>query len=116
MNIKTIQNKNGNDLPMTEVLYENKYELSADTTVRRNAYQSFIQTLEQYKHTYAAVYATQVTKEVTMARVRGYDSVIDMLLQSHDVTKVMYENLLDIYYKVLVQLMHNLAKMTLQIH
>ena len=114
MHFKTIQDKNGNELPMSEVLYENKYELSADTTVRRNAYQSFIQTLEQYKHTYAAVYATQVTKEVTMARVRGYDSVIDMLLQSHDVTKEMYENQLDIIQTELAPHMRKLAKLKQQ--
>src|SRR5699024_9544088 len=64
--------------------------------LRRNAYDSFMTTFNQYKNTYAATYATEVTKEITMARLRGYDSVIDMLLEPHDVTKEMYENQLNI--------------------
>lgn len=111
MNFRSIQDADGNELPMSEVLYENKYELTADTIVRRNAYDSFITTLDQYKNTYAATYATAVTKEVTMARLRGYDSVISMLLQPQDVTKEMYENQLDIIQKELAPHMRRLAKL-----
>lgn len=100
----------GNTLPMSEVLYENKYELSPDTLIRRSAYDAFIRTLDQYKNTYAALYATEVTKEVTMAKLRGYDSVIDMLLQPHDITREMYENQLDIIQDELAPHMRRLAK------
>lgn len=114
MTFNPILDAKGNKLPMSEVLYENKYEFSADTTVRRNAYDSFMTTFEQYKNTYAATYATEVTKEITMARLRGYDSVIDMLLEPHDVTREMYENQLDIIQKELAPHMRRLAKLKQQ--
>lgn len=111
MHFHSIQDADGNELPMSEVLYENKYELAADTIVRRKAYDSFITTLNQYKNTYAATYATAVTKEVTMAKLRGYDSVISMLLQPQDVTKEMYDNQLDIIQTELAPHMQRLAKL-----
>src|SRR5699024_9329551 len=110
MQFDSIQDKNGHELPMSEVLYENKYEFSADTTIRRNAYDSFMTTFNQYKNTYSATYATEVTKEITMARLRGYDSVIDMLLEPHDVTKEMYENQLNIIQEELAPHMRRLAR------
>jgi len=114
MQFDSIQDKNGHELPMSEVLYENKYEFSADTTIRRNAYDSFMTTFNQYKNTYAATYATEVTKEITMARLRGYDSVIDMLLEPHDVTKEMYENQLNIIQEELAPHMRRLARLKQQ--
>src|SRR5699024_2473965 len=80
----------GNELPMSAALYEDRYEISADTDLRKRAYDSFIKTLNQYKNTYAAIYATEVTKQVTMAKLRGYESVTDMLLPPQQVTKDMY--------------------------
>lgn len=114
MKFQPIVDANGHELPMSEVLYENKYELSADTTVRRHAYDSFITTLDQYKNTYAATYATEVTKEVSLARLRGYDSVIDMLLEPQDVTRDMYENQLHIIQEELAPHMRRLAKLKQQ--
>ncbi len=114
MTFRSVVDTLGNTWPMSEVLYENKYELTADTVVRRGAYESFIQTLDQYKNTYAAIYATEVTKEVTMARLRGYDSVIDMLLQPHDITREMYENQLNIIQEELAPHMRRLAKIKQQ--
>src|SRR5699024_12360465 len=70
--------------------------MSANTTIRRKTYESFIQTLSRYKNTFAATYQTEVTKQITMARLRGYSSVTDILLQDLHVTKKLYENQLNI--------------------
>ncbi|SFL56866.1 oligopeptidase F. Metallo peptidase. MEROPS family M03B [Gracilibacillus orientalis] len=111
MTFDSIQDNNGNELPMSAALYEDRYELEADTRIRRDAYQSFIKTLNQYKHTYAATYATEVTKQVTLARLRNYDSVTDMLLTPQEVTKEMYHNQLDISQKELAPHMRRYAKL-----
>lgn len=111
MNFESILDENGKELPMSEALYEERYEIDASTTVRRNAYESFIKTFNRYKNTYAATYATEVKKQVTMAKLRGYDSVTDMLLQPQQVTKEMYENQLDIIQAELAPHMRKLAKM-----
>ncbi|MFC3040666.1 oligoendopeptidase F [Virgibacillus xinjiangensis] len=107
----SITDENGNEQPMSAALYEDRYEFTPDTTERRNAYDSFIKTLNQYKHTFAATYATEVSKEVTMARLRGYDSVTDMLLHPQQVTKEMYHNQLDVIQKELAPHMRRFAKL-----
>src|SRR5699024_8327654 len=73
-----------------------KYEMSANTTIRRKTYESFIQTLSRYKNTFAATYQTEVTKQITMAKLRGFSSGTDILLEDQHVTKEMYENQLNI--------------------
>src|SRR5699024_7046925 len=71
----------------------------------------FVKTLKQYKNTYAAVYATEVTKQVTMASLRNYDSVTDMLLEPQQVTKEMYHNQLDVIQEELAPHMRRFAKL-----
>lgn len=109
-----IQDSNGNKLPMSFALYEDRYELSSDTDLRRKANASFVKTLKQYKNTYAATYATEVTKQVTMARLRKYDSVTDMLLQPQQVTQDMYHNQLDVIQKELAPHMRKYAQLKKQ--
>src|SRR5690625_2351269 len=111
MQFESIKDDAGNEHSMSETLYEDRYEMSAETTIRRNAYTSFNKTLHQYKHTYAATYATEVTKQITLAKLRGYDSVTDMLLEPHQVTTDMYNNQLDIIQKELAPHMRRFAKL-----
>ncbi|GGK34751.1 oligoendopeptidase F [Caldalkalibacillus thermarum] len=111
MEFDSISDENGQELPMSFALFEDRYELSENTHVRRQAYESFVKTLNQYKNTYAATYATEIKKQVTMAKLRGYDSVTDMLLQPQDVTKEMYHNLLDIIQEELAPHMRRLAQL-----
>src|SRR5699024_9804403 len=79
MTFDPITDQDGNELPMSFALYEDRYELSPDTDLRRKANKSFVKTLNQYKNTYTATYATEVYKQVTIASLRNYDSVTDML-------------------------------------
>ncbi|WP_404456712.1 oligoendopeptidase F [Virgibacillus necropolis] len=111
MEFDSITTENGEELPMSAALYEDRYELSADTTIRRQAYDSFIKSLNRYKNTYAATYATEITKQVTMSRLRSYDSVTDMLLHSQQVTEDMYHNQLDIIQEKLAPHMRKFAKL-----
>ncbi|WP_096434996.1 oligoendopeptidase F [Alteribacter populi] len=105
------KNDQDESMPLSFALYEDRYELSSDTTVRRNAYSNFIEGLENFKNTYAATYSSEVTKQITMSKIRGYDSVTEMLLGPQDVTLDMYNNQLDIIYKELSPHMQRLAKL-----
>lgn len=111
MTFDPIIDQNGNELPMSFALYEDRYEISPNTDLRRKANQSFVKTLKQYKNTYAATYATEVSKQVTMARLRNYDSVTDMLLQPQQVSKEMYHNQLDVIQKELAPHMRKYAEL-----
>lgn len=111
MEFESISSENGEELPMSAALYEDRYELSPDTSVRRQAYDSFITTLHQYKNTFAATYATEVTKQVTMSKLRSYNSVTEMLLHSQQVTEDMYHNQLDIIQEELAPHMRKFAEL-----
>ncbi|MDW6055900.1 oligoendopeptidase F [Bacillus paralicheniformis] len=96
MQFSPIQDRNGNELANSFALYEGKYMFSPDTHIRRTAFDSFTNTLQTYKNTIAAVYETEVKKQVGMSRLRGYQSATDMLLQPQSVTLEMYHNQLDV--------------------
>jgi len=98
-------------LPMSFALYEDKYEISPNITVRRKAYESFVKTLNQYKNTFAATYGAEVKKQVTLAKLRNYPSVTDMLLHPQKVTKDMYHNQIDIIKNELAPYMRKFARL-----
>ncbi|WP_449538725.1 oligoendopeptidase F [Ferdinandcohnia sp. Marseille-Q9671] len=87
------------------------YEDSANTELRRKASAAFAATLTQYKNTYAATFATEVKKQVIEAKLRGFNSVTDMLLDEQQVTKEMYHNQLHTIQTELAPHMRRLAKL-----
>jgi oligoendopeptidase F len=111
MQFASIEDENGNELPNSFALFETRYEFSANTNVRRKAYASFVNTLKQYKNTFAATYATEVKKQVALSRLRKYDSVTEMLLEPQQVTEEMYNNQLDIITKELAPHMRRYANL-----
>lgn len=111
MDFEPIADANGNELSVSFALFENRYEFSPDTEVRRTAYQSFVSTLEKYTNTMAATYATEVKKQVTLARLRNYESVTHMLLDPQQVSLEMYNNQIDIIYKELAPHMRRFAQL-----
>ncbi len=111
MQFSSIQDEEGNELSVSFAVFESRYEFSPDTYVRRKAYESFVSTLKQYKNTIAATYATEVKKQVTLAKLRNYESVTDMLLEPQQVTQEMYNNQIDIIYKELAPHMRRFAQL-----
>lgn len=104
-----IEDKDGQMHPNSFALFEGKYEFSDDPILRKNAYDSFNKTLNQYKNTYASVYSTQVKKEVAMAKLRGYPSATEMLLKPQKVSLEMYNRQIDVIYKELAPHMRKYA-------
>ncbi|WP_156288819.1 oligoendopeptidase F [Oceanobacillus salinisoli] len=111
MTFDSIKTETEEELPMSAPLFEDRYELSPDADIRGKAYQSFTNTLNQYKNTFAATYATEVSKQVTLSRLRNYESVTDMLLSSQQVSKEMYHNQLDIIQKELAPHMRKFIRL-----
>lgn len=102
---------NGTLLPNSFALFESKYEFSPDAEVRQKSYQSFSKSLNQYKNTFASVYATEVKKQVALSRLRNYSSVTEMLLESHKVSEEMYHLQIDTVFKGLAPHMRAFAKL-----
>lgn len=111
MDFDSIADADGNELSVSFALFENRYEFSPDTEVRRKSYQSFVSTLKKYTNTMAATYATEVKKQVTLARLRNYESVTHMLLEPQQVSLEMYNNQIDIIYKELAPHLRRFAKL-----
>ncbi|OJE22931.1 oligoendopeptidase F [Bacillus thuringiensis] len=109
MDFTSIQDEQGNELPVSFALFESKYEFSPSAYIRRKAYSAFVSTLKRYKNTVATTYATEVKKQVTLSRLRKYESVTHMLLEPQKVPLEMYNNQLDIIYKELAPHMRRFA-------
>ncbi len=101
----------GREVENSFALYEDDYETSADVTTRRNAYRSFVEGLKAYQNTLGATFATEVKKQVVLARLRRYESATHMLLAQHEVTLEAYHNLLDIIRAELAPHMRRYAQL-----
>ncbi len=112
----------GKEYPLGYSLFEDDYELEADTSVRRAAFRAFYGTLKKYQNTTAAAYNACVTQEKTMAGLRKFDNVFDSLLFGQKVTREMYDRQIDVIteklaphmrrYARLLQKKHGLKEMT----
>ncbi|MDP2367283.1 oligoendopeptidase F [Rhodoferax sp.] len=91
--------------------YESNYESHEDCSVRRGAWQSFSAGLKAYNHTYAATFATEVKKNVVLARLRQYPSTEAFLLQAHKVPMALYSNILQIIQTELAPHMRRYARL-----
>ncbi|NQX66125.1 oligoendopeptidase F [Paenibacillus alba] len=111
LSFDAVQDADGVTHPVSFALFETDYEFSSNTSLRRASYESFSKTLEQYQNTFAAIYATEVKRQVVTARLRGYDSATDMLLQPQQVTKEMYTNILDVILAELAPHMRRLMQL-----
>lgn len=111
MTFVPVQDSRGEERPVSFALYETDYEMSPDAKLRRDAYASFTQTLRAYENTFAAAYATEVKKQTVLSRLRGYESVTDMLLQPQQVTREMYHNILEIIGTELAVHMRRFARL-----
>ncbi|MGE7270571.1 oligoendopeptidase F [Brevibacillus panacihumi] len=97
--------------PVSFALFESDYEMSSDYQLRHAAYESFTKTLQAYQHTFAATYATEVKKQSVLSRLRGYESVTHMLLDTQKVSLEMYHNILDIIGTELAPHMRRYARL-----
>ncbi|WEG12515.1 oligoendopeptidase F [Pullulanibacillus sp. KACC 23026] len=111
MQFNSIETGNGEELPVSFALYEDVYEFSPDTAVRRKAYDSFVSTLKQYKNTFAGTFAAEVKKQVALSQIRGYESVTHKLLHPQQISLDMYHNQLDVIQKELAPHMRRFAKL-----
>ena len=101
----------GKEYPLGYSLYEDNYELEADTPVRRAAFRVFYDTLAKHKNTTAAAYNACVTQEKTMSELRGYKDVFDSLLFEQKVTREMYDRQIDVITERLAPHMRRYAKL-----
>jgi len=101
----------GQQVPVSFSTYEEKLELDPNAETRRAAFRSFSAGLRRYQNTFAATFATEVKKNVVLARLRKYESATHMLLHPQRVTTDMYSNILDIIQQELAPHMRRYARL-----
>lgn len=102
--------------PLDYATFENEYEDHPSPEFRRKSFRAFSDALRQYQHTTAATYNMQVQQEKIEADLRGYDSVIDYLLQDQEVTKDMFDRQIDVTMSDLAPVMQKYAKIIQRVH
>lgn len=102
--------------PLDYATFENEYEGHPSPEFRRKSFRAFSDALRQYQHTTAATYNMQVQQEKIEANLRGYDSVIDYLLQDQEVTKDMFDRQIDVIMSDLAPVMQKYAKIIQRVH
>ena len=91
--------------------FESNFESHASVTVRRNAWASFTAGLKRHHHSFAATFAAETSKNVALARLRGYASAEDFLLHDHKVPRSLYDNILNIIQTELAPHMRRYARL-----
>ncbi|MFN2364817.1 MAG: oligoendopeptidase F [Halarsenatibacteraceae bacterium] len=99
----------GEEYPLSFVLFENEYQLEPETKVRRKAFEQFSKNLANYKNTMAATYSTQVQKEKIMADMRGYQDIFEYLLFDQKVDRELYDRQIDLIMEKLAPHMRKYA-------
>lgn len=107
---------NGTTYPLDYATFENEYEDNEDPGFRQKSFETFSNALKKYQHTTAATYNMKVQQEKIEADLRGYDSVIDYLLQEQDVNKEMYDRQIDVIMSELAPIMQKYAKLLKRVH
>lgn len=101
----------GKEYTLGYSLFEDNYELEANTSVRRAAFRAFYDTLKKYENTTAAAYNACVTQEKTMSELRKFDNVFDSLLFEQKVTREMYDRQIDVITEKLAPHMRKYARL-----
>ncbi|HFI0083041.1 TPA: oligoendopeptidase F [Streptococcus suis] len=107
---------NGQTYGNSYVLFENDYEISHDTEIRRNSAAGFYNTLKKYKNTTAATYLSHIKNEQIEARLRGFDTTIDYLLHHQNVSRDLFDRQIDVIMKELAPHMRRYVKLVAKAH
>lgn len=107
---------NGVTYPLDYSTFENEYEDHPDAEFRRKSFKTFSDAIRKYQNTTAATYNMQVQQEKIEADLRGYDSVIDYLLQEQEVTRDMFDRQIDVIMSDLAPVMQKYAKIIQRVH
>ena len=106
----------GKEYPLGYSLFEDNYELEADSAVRRAAFRAFSDTIAKYRNTTATAYNANVAQDKIMSELRHFDNVFDSLLFDQKVTREMYDRQIDLITERLAPHMRRYARLLKKIY
>ncbi|MSS77424.1 oligoendopeptidase F [Anaerococcus sp. AGMB00486] len=96
--------------------FEEYFEADKNTEVRRKAFRNYHDALRRYERGNGAIYNTQVQNEKIVSKLRGFDSVIDMLLSYQDIPREIYDNHIDTIMAKLPKYMRKYANIIKKVY
>ncbi len=107
---------NGEEHPLSFVLFENTYQGEKDTGIRRAAFNAFSKKIKEYENTVASAYQAQLQKEKIISTMRKFDSVFDYLLFEQKVERELYDRQIDVIMDKLAAHMRKYAGLIKKIY
>lgn len=89
-----IKDENGDMVRLTQGRFVPMLE-SADRRVRKDAFENFYKSYEQFLNTLASLYNGQVKQQIFYAKARKYNSTLEAAVDSNNVSPNVYHNLID---------------------
>ena len=77
----------------------NKLLASSDRETRKNTWENYADSYLKFQNTFATTYLASVKRNVVLARLRGYESVLQAKLSPNNIPVEVFHNLIDTYKK-----------------
>ncbi|GLV55774.1 oligoendopeptidase F [Dictyobacter sp. S3.2.2.5] len=94
LHLPTLSDEAGRQILLTKGNYQ-IYRQSADSRIRRQAFEKMHSAFYNHRHAMAAVLASKVKSNIFYARQRGYDSCCQHALARYNIPLCVYDNLID---------------------
>lgn len=92
-----IYDEKGQELPFSEANYS-VYIKSKDRNIRKQTFERLYQGYSKIKNTLTSTYRTTVENDAITARLRNYNSSIEMYLKPKHIPVKLYENLIEVVH------------------
>ena len=93
MYIGTIKDKNGNYIKLTHANYKS-LQLSKDRDVRKNSNEAYFAKYKEYKNTLTTALSSSIKTNVSLAKIRNYNSAVENALSEDNIPTDVYHSLL----------------------
>ncbi len=94
MEFGTVKDENGNEVEITHGRYASLME-SKNREVRQNSFNKLYDAYLKQKNTLAATFNANVKKDLFFAKAKKYDSSLDLALDTYNIPKEVYTNLIN---------------------
>ena len=96
--------------PLSFSLYEDSYAYHPDKDLRRGAYVNFSNQLTKYEESMGQAFLAMVKRDLALSRLRGYPSVFDYMLRTHQISRKIYDDHLDTIMEKLAPIIRDYAQ------
>jgi len=93
LSFDNIKDELGNDVELTNSNYS-VYIESKDRRVREDAFKTLYKTYKQYKNTFASLISNNINEEVSISKIKKYNSAIECSLYKDEIEVSVYNNLI----------------------